>query len=217
MGRLNKSAPEGMEPFKSSGKTNAKDIVPNPKENLSGVKDDIERIKKGLNSDAQSSWNRQQQQEAGGRSVLRSANRAGAAGLAYDAGNEIGNAIERATKDRPEGSIGKVTYETLRNTHPGVGALIDKATAPSDKVELSQSAKDRIAKGELDEKKPTPKPTPKKTSSSSDRSGSSPDDDIGTPKEPNESAMKRGGKVRSHASKRADGCITKGHTKGRYM
>jgi len=98
MGRLNKSAPEGMEPFKSSGKTNAKDIVPNPKEDLSGIKDDIERIKKGLNSDAQNSWNRQQQQEAGGRSVLRSANRAGAAGLAYDAGNEIGNAIERATK-----------------------------------------------------------------------------------------------------------------------
>ena len=29
--------------------------------------------------------------------------------------------------------------------------------------------------------------------------------------------LAKGGKVRSHASKRADGCITKGHTKGRYM
>jgi len=29
--------------------------------------------------------------------------------------------------------------------------------------------------------------------------------------------MKRGGKVRSSASKRADGIAQKGHTKGRYM
>ena len=29
--------------------------------------------------------------------------------------------------------------------------------------------------------------------------------------------MKKGGKVRSSASKRADGCITKGHTKGRFV
>jgi hypothetical protein len=32
-----------------------------------------------------------------------------------------------------------------------------------------------------------------------------------------EEAMKRGGKVRSSASKRADGIAQKGHTKGRYM
>jgi hypothetical protein len=30
-------------------------------------------------------------------------------------------------------------------------------------------------------------------------------------------AYKKGGTVRSSASKRADGCIEKGHTKGRYM
>ena len=215
MGRLNKSAPEGMEPFKSAGKTNAKDIVPNPKEDLSGIKDDIERIKKGLNSDAKSSWNRQQQQEAGGRSVLRSANRAGLAGLAYESGSAIGDAIENATKDRPEGSIGKVTYETLRNTHPGISALIDKATTPSEKVELSQESKDRIAAGELD-KKPA-KPTPKKSASDNTRARSSPDDDIGKGKEPDEPAMKRGGKVRSHSSKRGDGIAQRGHTKGRYL
>jgi len=29
--------------------------------------------------------------------------------------------------------------------------------------------------------------------------------------------LAKGGKVRSSASSRADGCITKGHTKGRYM
>jgi len=216
MGRLNKSAPEGMEPFKSSGKTNAKDIVPHPKENLSGVKDDIERIKKGLNSDAQSSWNRQQQQEAGGRSVLRSANRAGAAGLAYDAGNEIGNAIERATKDRPEGSIGKVTYETLRNTHPGVSALIDKATAPSEKVELSKESKDRIARGDL-ESKPISGSMPGLKSKAASESNSGPRDDVGKPKEPSSEDMRKGGKVRSHSSKRGDGIATKGHTKGRYI
>jgi len=34
---------------------------------------------------------------------------------------------------------------------------------------------------------------------------------------PGEEAMKRGGKVRSSASKRADGIAQKGHTKGRYM
>ena len=217
MGRLNKSAPEGMEPFKSAGKTNAKDIVPHPKEDLSGVKDDIERIKKGLNSDAKSSWNRQQQQEAGGRSVLRSANRAGLAGLAYESGSAIGDAIENATKDRPEGSIGKVTYETLRNTHPGISALIDKATTPSEKVELSQSAKDRIAAGELD-KKPA-KPPSKKAASDESNSGpySGPRDDIGKPKKFESENLKKGGKVRSHSSKRGDGIAQRGHTKGRYM
>ena len=214
MGRLNKSAPEGMEPFKSTGKTNAKDIVPHPKEDLSGVKDDIERIKKGLNSDAKSSWNRQQQQEAGGRSVLRSANRAGLAGLAYESGSAIGDAIENATKDRPEGSIGKVTYETLRNTHPGISALIDKATTPSEKVELSQESKDRIAAGELDKKYSN---KPLKTPVSSSESNSGPRDDIGTPKEPASENLKKGGKVRSHSSKRGDGIAQRGHTKGRYM
>jgi hypothetical protein len=219
MGRLNKSAPEGMEPFKSSGKTNAKDIVPHPKEDLSGIKDDIERIKRGLNSDAQSSWNRQQQQEAGGRSVLRSANRAGAAGLAYDVGNEVGNAIERATKDRPEGSIGKVTYETLRNTHPGISALIDKATAPSEKVELSQESKDRIARGDLENKTVSGSMPGLKSKGASDntRAGSSPDDDIGRPKEPGGDNLRKGGKVRSYASSRADGAAKKGHTRGRYL
>ena len=34
---------------------------------------------------------------------------------------------------------------------------------------------------------------------------------------PGEEAMKRGGKVKSSASKRADGIATKGFTKGRYM
>ena len=34
---------------------------------------------------------------------------------------------------------------------------------------------------------------------------------------PGEETMKRGGKVRSSASKRADGIAQKGHTKGRYM
>jgi len=32
-----------------------------------------------------------------------------------------------------------------------------------------------------------------------------------------EEVMKRGGKVKSHASKRADGIAQRGHTKGRYL
>jgi hypothetical protein len=32
----------------------------------------------------------------------------------------------------------------------------------------------------------------------------------------NPTGMKKGGKIKSSASKRADGCIEKGHTKGRF-
>ena len=118
--------------------------------------------------------------------------------LGYDAGREL---------DEKTG-IGKKIVDKS-----GLGDLAEKVAKPDEKIELSQSAKDRIAAGELD-KKPA-KPSPKKAAS--DESNSGPRDDIGTPKEPTSKDLKKGGKVRSHSSKRGDGIAERGHTKGRYM
>jgi len=54
-------------------------------------------------------------------------------------------------------------------------------------------------------------------SKTASESNSGPRDDIGKPKEPSSENMRRGGKVRSHASKRADGIASRGHTRGKYL
>ena len=132
--------------------------------------------------------------------------------LGYDAGREL---------DEKTG-IGKKIVDKS-----GLGDLAEKVAKPDEKVELSQSAKDRIAAGELD-KKPA-KPPSKKAASDESNSGpySGPRDDIGKPKnlfndmvKPKEfesKDLKKGGKVRSHSSKRGDGIAQRGHTKGRYL
>ena len=141
---------------------------------------------------------------AGVRGGTRGLGAIGAGVAALQLGADVGRELDEKT------GIGKKIVDKS-----GLGDLAEKAAKPDEKVELSQSAKDRIAAGELD-KKPA-KPTPKKSASDNTRARSSPDDDIGKGKEPDEPAMKRGGKVRSHSSKRGDGIAQRGHTKGRYM
>ena len=143
---------------------------------------------------------------AGVRGATRGLGAIGAGAEALREGYSLGRDIDEAT------GVGKAMVNKS-----GLGDLAEKAATPKDKVEFSKEYKERIAKGELDEKKPTPKPAPKKAAADTTRAGSSPDDDIGKPKEPSSEAMRRGGKVRSHASKRADGIASKGHTRGKYL
>ena len=139
--------------------------------------------------------------KAGIRGASRLAGAAGEAASAAALGYAAGRGIDNMT------DLGK---DLVNKT--AIGKKVDEVVNDRDKVELSQSAKDRIAAGELDKKTPA-----KASTSSSERYGSSPDNDVGTPKEPTSENLKKGGKVRSHASRRGDGIAVKGHTKGRYM
>jgi hypothetical protein len=206
MGRLNKSAPEGMERYRSAGQTNARDITPNLKEDvIRGSRQDLERIGRGMSAPAASDWNRRQQQEAGGKALTRMASRAGLAGTALLAGYDAGRAIDEDT------GLGKAMVDKS-----GLGDLAAKAATPNEKVELSEESKARIARGDLDEK---PKA---RASRDSEGGGGSARSEAKSRalmenREPKDEAMKRGGKVKSSASKRADGIATKGFTKGKYL
>ena len=220
MGRLNRPVPTDPDKkvFKSDATTNSRDLSPNLKEDVvRSTKKDYDTIKKGFSSDespAQSESRRNAPQgnlsqlDAAGRGILRTAGRASRLGTALEGGYAFGRALDEAT------GLGK---DLVNKT--SLGKKVDEMVNDRDKVELSQESKDRIARGDL-KSKPVSGSMPglkSKDTSDNTKAGSSPDDDIGAPKESSETAMKRGGKVRSHASKRADGCITKGHTKGRYM
>jgi hypothetical protein len=137
MGRLNKPEIPGYK-YRSPGQTNAKDLMPNPREDVvASQKADADRIKRGLDTAETRPQNRKQVQEAGGRAALRSVGRAGAAELAFRAGYEGGRALDERT------GVGKKMVE-------GSGAL--KAVADkmggSDKVKLSEDSKDRVAHAE---------------------------------------------------------------------
>jgi len=138
---------------------------------------------------------------AGVRGGTRGLGAIGAGAEALKEGYNLGREIDEKT------GIGKAMVDKS-----GLGNLAEKAAKPTEKVELSKESKDRIARGDLD-KKPA-KPAPRKSEDSYD---SSPSDDIGKPKEPSSENMRRGGKVRSHASKRADGIASRGHTRGKYL
>jgi len=102
----------------------------------------------------------------------------------------------------------------------GLGDLAEEMATPSDKVELSEESKARIARGDLDEKpKAKAKPSSSKESEGSGGGGNARSEAknrmLMENREPKEEAMKRGGVTRTPASKRADGCCVKGHTKGK--
>ena len=82
MGRLNKPAKEGYI-YRSPGQTNAKDIMPNLREDVMASQSaDSDRIKRGLDTSETRPQNRAQVQNAAGRAITRTAGRAGLAGLA---------------------------------------------------------------------------------------------------------------------------------------
>ena len=140
MGRLNKPEKPGYR-YRSPGQTNARDRMPNLREDvLESQRADTERIRRGLDTAETRPQNRRQVQEAGGRATLRSAGRAGLTGLALKAGYMGGRELDERTgagKKMVKGS------EVLR-------AITDKM-GDSDRVKLSEDAKNRIADMENDE------------------------------------------------------------------
>lgn len=141
MGKLNKKPPKGMDRFRGAGETSAKDYTPNPQELvLESAAADIERTNRGMNPTAKGEYNRRMQQEAGGRSVLRNAGRAGAVSLATQAGLALGDEIERRTgvgkKFVDESGLGNAVERAVKRSHEG--------------VKLTPEARERIMSGETE-------------------------------------------------------------------
>lgn len=200
LGRLNKPAKEGYD-YKSPNQTNAQDYTANLKEDfLKSVKADNERIKKGLDpskeSPAQTESRRNSphgnlsQKDAAGRGITRHMSRAGILGTGLGIGSVIGKELD---KEYPE--LGRNIVEKS-----GMGPAIDKIVNMRDKVELSKNAKERLNENEDD--KPSRSPRVSENESTKEML-----DSFGR------SGMKKGGIVRSSASKRADGIAKKGFTR----
>lgn len=99
---------------------------------------DLKRTARGLKPDAPNEPARDAQRSAGERANTRNMTRAGAAGMALSAGYGVGRSIGEAGGD-------ELVRKGIEKS--GLGKAIDKASV-SDRVELSESAKERIAKGE---------------------------------------------------------------------
>ena len=174
--------------------------------------EDVQKVRKGMNVDSSSlkGGAREAVREAGSRAGSRLVGRAGLAGAALQGGYEAGRAIDEAT------GVGKKMVEKS-----GLGSAIDDMVSRREKVELSKEAQERIAKGELEEKR---KETAKRTRSeepSFDIKGKyrpGRNEEIDDDTRESAGGYKRGGKVTmSKASSRADGIAQRGKTRGRYL
>ena len=195
MGRLNKPAQPGYQ-YRSPGQTNARDLTPNLGEDaVASQRADNERMRRGLGADAQREYNRRLQQEAGGRAVLRTAGRAGLQGAALEAGYQAGRKLDEET------GAGKKLVEVT-----GLGKMAERMAKPSEKVELSENAKQRLNEEEVD--RLTRETKAEKAAERAEREDKEKFDE-GKP-------YKRGGRVAaSKASSRADGIAQRGKTKGK--
>jgi len=174
------------------------DKLPNPMQydNKTAGRD-VDAVKKALNPPKHIKGGALDSVKAAGmRSGTRLGGAAGLAELAFDTGYVAGRKLDEET------GVGKKMVDKS-----GVGDLVDKAVNMRDKVKLSKEAQKRVDEGETkSEDIDTGKYEPRRT-----------EGDFG--------AMKRGGAVKkmasggstSSASKRADGCATKGKTKGRFV
>jgi hypothetical protein len=140
--------------------------------------------------------------EAGSRAASRLLGRAGAAGAALQGGYELGKYIDEKT------GAGKKLVDKS-----GLGDMAEKMATPSEKVELTDESKARIARGDLDEKPKAKAPAYKDSEGGGGGRSEPRDTTLMENREPKEDNMKRGGRV--HASKRADGIAQRGHTRYR--
>jgi hypothetical protein len=166
------------------------------------IKEDAAKGKKGRDVDSSklTGGAKEAVREAGRRADTRNVGRAGAAQAALSAGYELGRAIDEET------GVGKKLVEGS-----GLGRAAEKAANRRDKVELSKSAKERLADMEVDE---TMREVDRDIKATKEYSGKDkPSEYRG------DDAFKRGGRVKKMASggmtasKRADGIATKGKTK----
>lgn len=197
MGRLNKPEIPGYK-YRSPGQTNAKDLMPNLREDVIGSqKADIDRIKRGLDTSETRPQNRKQVQNTAGRALTRTGGRAGAAAAALDAGYTLGREIDERT------GAGKKMVE-----NSSVLKEVAKQLSKSERAKLSEGAKQRMADMENDE---ALRAVDAERKASKYGKG-------------DEEGMKRGGKVKAYANggsvsafRRADGIAQRGKTKGRYI
>lgn len=185
---------------------------------LPGLKDDVvkrsfedmDKVKKAANVDSSGlkGGARRSVIEAGGRGLARNLGRGALAEGAFEAGYGIGRAIDEKT------GAGKQIVDKS-----GLGDLAERVANSRDKVELSEDAKKRIARGDLDSEEVIPSKK-KKSSGSKNMSiegkmyaGRNPE--INDETRESAGGYKRGGKVVSKASSRADGIAQRGKTRGR--
>ena len=174
---------------------------------VKSAKEDLAKGQKGRNVNESSlrGGAKEAVREAGRRAENRNFGRAALAGAALQGGYEMGRALDEKT------GVGKKMVDKS-----GLGDLAEEMATPSERVELSEESKARIARGDLD--KPKAKASTGKDSEGGGGARSEAKNRmLMENREPKDEAMKRGGKVKSSASKRGDGIATKGFTKGRYL
>jgi len=165
------------------------------------VKEDMAKSKRGRDVDSSklTGGAKEAVREAGRRAETRNMGRAGAAQAALSAGYTLGRAIDEET------GVGKKLVEGS-----GLGRAAEKAADRRDKVELSKSAKERLADMEIDE---TMREVDAERKARKYAEKDKPSEYRG------DDEFKRGGRVKKMASggmtasKRADGIATKGKTK----
>jgi len=141
--------------------------------------------------------------KAGVRGGVRLGGAGAAAVGALGAGYLAGRGIDDMT------GIGKKMVD-----ESGLGDLAAKEAVSGDRVTLTKDAQERIEKGALD-KKPVKRSVSRTTIKAEPASKS--ESDYEGDEGYTSLNMKRGGVTRTPASKRADGCATKGFTKGKYL
>jgi hypothetical protein len=204
MGRLNQPAQPGYQ-YRSPGQTNANDLMPNLGEDaVTSQRADNARMRRGFSgneSPAQTEARRNSphgnisQRDAAGRAVLRTTGRAGLQGAALEAGFQAGRALDEET------GAGKKLVEGT-----GLGKMAERIAKPSEKVELSDYAKQRFNEEEVDD-------LTRKTKAEVNAERASKKDQE---KFDEEKVYKRGGRVSvSKASSRGDGIAQRGKTKGK--
>ena len=174
---------------------------------VKSAKEDLAKGQKGRNVNESSlrGGAKEAVREAGRRAENRNVGRLGAAGAALQGGYEMGRALDEKT------GLGKKMVDKS-----GLGDLAEEMATPSERVELSEESKARIARGDLNEK---PKSRAYKDSEGGGGGARSEPKNrtLMENREPKDEAMKRGGVARSSSSKRADGIATKGFTRGKYL
>lgn len=174
--------------------------IPDPNEDVvQRTSEDVGKVKKRINveSSGLKGGAKESVKEAGSRAASRLGARAGAAGVALQQGYEVGRAIDEKT------GVGKKLVDKT------VGKEIDRAVNKRDKVELTEEAKERIKRGDLDKKR-EPDESRKMDPELVRMFERNPMYQMG---DESKEGYKRGGKV--SASSRADGIAKRGKTRGR--
>lgn len=225
-GRLNKPAQEGYR-YRSPGQTNAKDVLPNPREDVVRSQTaDAAKIRRGLDTtDIANAGNRAKAQVAGAKALTRTASRALGAAGALQTGYELGRAIDEKT------GVGRKMVDTVADRMPSTREGV-KLSKESEKRMADERIK-RVGSVEVDEGKaatPKAKAVPKPAAKPAARKPSAPEpkssvregrnENIGEETRSramksvseDETEMKRGGKVKKFA--RGGGIEQRGKTKG---